>query len=127
MIHVLEITAPLGTRDADTAVATLTAQMAKVTHFFPALLDASVTASEGLLTMRLRVTGRSRWDISYKARRIASSMLHRAGVDPASGTLVLADMAPTASGLTKAQGRNVSGHVPRGHSVTPEESGIAGK
>lgn len=118
MIHVLEITAPLGTVDGDAAVATLTAQIEKVVHFYPALRDASVSASEGVLTMRLRVVGRSRWDISYKARRIASSMLRRVKIDPTSGTLVLVDMAPDATELTKEQGRNVSGHVPRGHSGT---------
>lgn len=118
MIHILEITAPLGTIDGDAAVATLQAQTDKVVAFYPALRDASVSASEGLLTMRLRVAGRSRWDISYKGRRIASSMLRRIGVDPGTGTLLVVEKMPSASELTKAQGRNVSGHVPRGQSVS---------
>lgn len=127
MIHILEITAPLGTVDGSAAVATLEAQMAKVVQFYPALRDASVAASEDVLTMRLRVAGRSRWHISYAARKIGSSMLRRIGVDPAAGTLVLIEKAPTASELTKEQGRNVSGHVPRGHSGVADDPRTAGK
>lgn len=114
MIHILEITAPLAGTDGLAAESTLSTQMAKVIHFYPALLDAQAEAAEGSLTLRLRVKGRSRWDISYKARKIASSMLRRVGIDPATGTLVLVDMAPAATKLTKEEGRNVSGHVPRG-------------
>lgn len=128
MIHVFDITAPLGTVDGDAAVATLTQQMEKVVHFYPALREASVEASEGVLTMHLRVAGRSRWHISYKARQIASSMLRRVGVDPTTGTLLLAQVAPTASELTKEQGRSVSGRVPRGHSVSVDDGlGSAGR
>lgn len=122
MIHILEISAPLGDVDGDAAVAALSDQMNKVMQFYPALREAAVQASEGVLTMRLRVAGRSRWDISYKARRIASSMLRRVKIDPQTGVLVLVETMPTAAELTKEQGRNVSGHVPRNHSATSADS-----
>lgn len=121
VIHVLEVTAPLGAVDASLAVSTLRAQMDKVKAFYPALLDADVQAREGHVRMRLRVKGRSRWDISYKARRIASSMLRRVKIDPETGTLLVVEQATKATELTKEQGRNVSGHVPRGH------CGVTGK
>lgn len=121
MIHILEITAPLAGVDGDAAVTTLQAQMDKVVAFYPALREACVQASESHLTMRLRVAGRSRWDISYKGRRIASSMLRRVRINPETGTLIVVDMLPSAAQLTKEQGRNVSGHVPRG------QRGTAGK
>ena len=118
VIHILEITAPLAGIDGAAAESTLREQMDKVVAFYPSLRDASVSTAEGLLTMRLCVVGRSRWDISYKGRRIASSMLRRVGINPTTGTLIVVEKVPSASELTKAQGRNVSGHVPRGQSVS---------
>lgn len=121
VIHILEVTAPLDGVDGDAAVAKLQAHMDKVVAFYPSLRDASATAAEGHLTIRLRVAGRSRWDISYKARQIASSMLRRVGIAPGSGIMLVVEVLPTSANLTKEQGRNVSGHVPRNHARTAGE------
>lgn len=111
MIQTFTVTAPLGQVDADAAVATLDKSMARVTHLHPALRSASVTASEGVLTMVLRVAGRTRWHSSGDARKVASSMLHRVGIAAADASMVLTDVARTLNSLTKAQGRSVSNGV----------------
>lgn len=92
MIQIHDVTVPLGNLDPDAAISALSAQIAKVQEFYPALRCASLSASEGHLTMRLRVSGRTRWHVSYSTRRIASSMLRRLKLDPSTGTMMLVDV-----------------------------------
>jgi hypothetical protein len=63
-----------------------------VQEFYPALRCASLSASEGHLTMRLRVSGSNRWHVSYSTRKIASSMLRRLKLDPSTGVMILVDV-----------------------------------
>jgi hypothetical protein len=116
MIQTFMVTAPLGQVDGDGATATLTAAMARVRHLHPALRAGSVAACDGELRMQLRVAGRTRWHSSGDARKIASSMLHRAGIDVSMARMELMQTAPSTVHLTKEQGRSVT---PRG----PKETG----
>jgi hypothetical protein len=103
MIQIHDVAVPLAGLDPDATISSLNAQIAKVQEFYPALRSASLSASEGVLTMRLRVSGRSRWHVAYSSRRIASSMLRRIKLDPATGVMTLV-------------------HVPgNGHSVTASD------
>lgn len=118
MIQIHEVNVPLEGADGEAAVATLSAQMDKLKGFYPALRSASVAASGDVLTMQMRVAGRTRWHISYSARRIASSMLRRVKLDPAKATMTLCETAAVASSLTKEQGRNTTGQRARVRSDT---------
>lgn len=111
MIQTYEITAPLAGADGEALCASLTAQMDKLKSFYPALRSASVSSSEGLLRMQLRVSGCSRWHTSYAARRVGSSMLRRVKLPPEAGVMVLMDTAAGATSLTKEQGRNAPNRV----------------
>lgn len=94
MIRIHDITVPLVGLDPDATISTLSAQIAKVQEFYPALRGATLSASEGVLTMRLRTSGRTRWHVSYSARKIASSMLRRVKIDPSTAVMVLVDIPP---------------------------------
>ncbi len=107
MIQVFTVTAPLGGLDADAVSATLQAAMDHLTHLHPSLREASVSGSEGLLTMVLRVSGRDRWATSQRARKIASSMLRRVRIPVESATLDLVRTPPNSHSLTRDQGRSV--------------------
>ena len=92
MIQIHDVTVPLAGLEPDATISTLQAQIAKVQEFYPALRSASLSASEGHLTMRLRVSGRTRWHVSYSTRKIASSMLRRLKLDPSTGVMTLVDI-----------------------------------
>jgi hypothetical protein len=113
MIQTFTITAPLGQVDPDAATATLSASMARVTHLHPALRAATVQAAEGVLTLTLRVAGKTRWHGSGDARKIASSMLYRVGIPAAGAAMQLMEVAPSLNSLTKAQGRSVTPRGPK--------------
>jgi hypothetical protein len=106
MIRIFAITAPLGAVDGDAATATLQAAMDKLIRLHPALREASVAVSEGVLTMTLRVSGRDQWATSLAARKIGSSMLYRVGIDTRSAAIQLVSTPPNRSTLTKEQGRS---------------------
>lgn len=114
MIQTFEVTAPLGQRDAGDSIATLQSAAEKIRTTFPALLEATVTASDSVLTLLLKVSARNRWDVSIKARKIATSVLWRLKIHASEAEMQLVHTAPSAKSLTKEQGRNVSGHVKRG-------------
>lgn len=114
MIQTFTVTAPLGQTDPDAAVATLDAATDKLVRLYPHFRSAAVEASEGVLTVTLRVAARDRWRCSTVARKIGTNMLLRVGIAVESGAIELDRTAPAATTLTKERGRNVSGHVPRG-------------
>jgi len=113
VIQIYIVTAPLGHVDGDAAVATLTTAMDRVTHAHPCLRSAAVAASEGVLTLTLRVAGRTRWHAQGDARKIGTSMLRRVGVDVGSAAMELERTLPSANALTKAQGRSVTPRGPK--------------
>lgn len=109
MIQTFIVSAPLGQVDGDAAVSTLSTAMGRLTHLHPALRGAATQASEGVLTMTLRVAGRTRWHSSGDARKIASSMLHRVGIAASTATMQLQQTAPSLSYVTKEQQRRAAG------------------
>lgn len=113
MMQIYHITAALGSVDGGAAADALTTQMDKLKGFYPALRGATVTADATVLTMTVRVNGRSRWHCSYAARRIASSMLRRVKLDPVEATMTLQESLPPGMALTKEQGRNVNPRKPK--------------
>jgi len=113
MIQIYVVTAPLGQVDGEAAVATLNTAMDRVTHAHPTLRSAAAAAAEGVLTLTLRVAGRTRWHAQGNARKIGSSMLRRIGVDIGSASMELERTLPSASALTKAQGRSVTPRGPK--------------
>ena len=112
MIQIYVVTAQLGQVDGDAATATLNIAMDRVMHA-PNLRSAAAEASEGVLTLTLRVAGRTRWHIQGDARKIGSSMLRRVGVDVADARLELQRTLPSANSLTKEQGRSVTPRGPK--------------
>lgn len=114
MIQIFEVKAPLGKLDGAAAVATLVSAADKVKATFPALLDTTPTVGpQNVLTLRLRVSGRTRWHASAIARKIASSMLWRLKVPTAEAVMNLVLTPPSGNSLTKEQGRSTSNHRPR--------------
>lgn len=111
MIQTFTVTAPVADCDEKALCATVSGAAAKVTAKYPALLEMGVTASEGLLTLTLRVSALNRWATSYAARRIASSLLHRAKVDVDSASMELTSTASAGRSLTKEQGRSIHNAV----------------
>ena len=107
MIRVYEVTAALQDLNADATTATLSDQLQRVADLYPALRSASVAASEGVLTMRLRVSARDQWATSRAARIVASSMLRRVKIDVAAATMQLVEVAPSGRDLRKETGRSV--------------------
>jgi hypothetical protein len=87
--RIYECRALHGNSDPDALIATLQAQMPKVTQLHPALRGASLEASDGFLIMTLRICARDRSRVQQKARLIATRILQRAKIDPASATLTL--------------------------------------
>lgn len=114
MIQTFTVTAPLGQADPDAAVATLEGATEKLVRLYPHFRSAAVEASEGVLTVTLRVAAVDRWRCSAVARKIGTNMLLRAGIDVATGAIELVRTAPAATTLTKERGRNMTGHRPRG-------------
>lgn len=108
MIQIFTVTAPLGAVDPDTTTATLQAATARVAEKYPGLLDASAQASDGVLTLTLKVSAANRWYTSSVARKIATSMLKRVRIRAVDASMVLTRTLPSALSLTKAQGRSVA-------------------
>jgi hypothetical protein len=119
VIQIYIATAPLGQVDGDAAVATLNVAMDRVLHAHPNLRSASAAASEGVLTLTLRVAGRTRWHAQGDARKIATSMLRRVDLDVAGSKMELERTLPSANALTKVQGRSVT---PRGPKVRSKKA-----
>jgi ribose 1,5-bisphosphokinase PhnN len=107
MIRVYEVTAALEGADEDAVTATLSAQLQRVADLYPALRSASVTAAEGVLRMRLRVSGRDQWATSRAARIVATSMLRRVKIDATSAAMQLVEVAASGRNLRKDAGRSV--------------------
>ena len=107
MIRVYQVTAPLADLDAGATTAKLSDQLQKVADLYPALRSASVQASEGVLTMTLRVSARDRWATSHAARVVASSMLRRVKIDIAAAAMELVEVPTTGRDLRKDTGRSV--------------------
>lgn len=101
MMHIWRVEAPLGDVNGDAATATLSASMDRLIHLHPHLRSASVQASEGVLVLELRVTGRDRWAVAAHARKIGSRMLERVRIDVATAKMVFVARLPN--------GRDVSG------------------
>ena len=89
MIRIFECRAPLAGADGEALIATLQAQMPRVTHLHPQLLGVTLEVSEGFLIMTLRVRARDRSNVWQKARLIASRLLNRVKLDAATATLIL--------------------------------------
>lgn len=123
MIQVFTVTAPLGERDPDGATATLQAAADKLTRLYPHLRGAAVQASEGVLTLTIRVAAMDRWRCSSTARKIGTNMLVRVGIPAGAGHLELVQTLPSARMLTKTQGRSGSpGRQPVGSDTqAPQE------
>ena len=103
MIHIWEIRAPLGDVDGEAVTATLGASMDRVTQLYPKLRGATLETSEGVLVMRLRVSGRDHSAITRVARTIGSSMLRRAKLDVSAATMILVEKLPTVRDLRKVE------------------------
>lgn len=107
MIHIFAVTAPLGDLDGGAVCATLQAATDALIHAHPALREASLRSSEGVLTMTLRVSGKDRWMTQRHARKIATSMLRRVRIPAESATLDLVRTPANTRSLTREQGRSV--------------------
>lgn len=113
MIQTFTVTAPLGSIDGPSAVATLDAAADKLTRLYPGFREATAEACDGVLTMVLRVSGRDRWIVSAAARKIASNMLLRVKIPADTAAMQLTRTAPDAKTLTKGQGRSVTARSQR--------------
>lgn len=107
MIQIFTVTAPVD-GDAAAAVSTLAAAADKLTRLYPGLREAAVEASEGVLTLILRVSARDRWATSRAARKIASNMLLRVKIPASAASMELTKTMPSLKALTKEQGRSVT-------------------
>lgn len=114
MIRVFTLTAPLGDKDPDTAVATLNAAADMLRRLYPAFLSAQGVADQNVLTLTLRISARDQFACITAARKIGTNMLLRVRIPADQGTLQLVGSEPSARSLTKERGRNVSGHRKRG-------------
>lgn len=115
MIQTFTVTAPLGDTNPEAAIATLNEATDKLARLYPHFRSAATRASEGVLTLTIRVAAVDRWRCSAAARKIGTNMLIRVGIPVESGTIELVRTAPAATTLTKERGRNMTGHVPRGN------------
>ena len=116
MIQIYTVTAPLGDKNPADVETILEVASHRIMTSFPPLRGADVKAAGGVLTLTLRVIGRNRWDVSNKARKIATSMLGRVHIPVSVATMELTETPPTAHTLTKDTGRNLTNHRPRGAS-----------
>lgn len=105
MIQVFTVTAPLGDINPDAATATLQAAADKLARLYPHLRSSAVAASEGVLTLTIRVSAMDRWRCSAVARKIGTNMLLRAGIPAEHGHIELTQTLPSVRALTKEQGR----------------------
>jgi hypothetical protein len=112
MIHIFQVDAPLGDLDPDATTAKLTTQLARVADLYPALRSAAVAASEGVLTMTLRVSARDRWATSRAARLVASSMLRRAKISVSAASMTIVATPSNGRSLTGATGRSAAPRIP---------------
>jgi len=122
MIQVYVVTAQLGQVDGDRAVRTLRDATIRIARLHPSLRSSAVEAADGVLTMTLRVAGRTRWHVQGDARKIATSMLRRVDLDVAGAKMELERTMPSAKNLTKVQGRGVTvtARVPSGDQQPPQ-------
>ena len=114
MIQIIHIDVPLGDKQAEPLIATLSASLQRMQVLYPALLGCAVDASDRALHISLRVAGSDRWNITRSARTIATSMLRRVKLDVSTATVARTETPPNARSLTLATGRNPN-HTPRGH------------
>lgn len=118
MIRVLTFTAPLSGRGYNDAEKALNAAVERMQALNRCLLGVTVSkASQEVLRLTLRVSGRDRFNVQNSGRRIAAIILRRAGIDYRTAILARTEAEPTGHKLTKEQGRQP--HASRNYSVGP--------
>lgn len=105
MIQIYQVKAPLGGRSFSDVSNIATDVLSEIGRTHPALLGAWMEDDGGMLHVGLRVQASDRWKTGVVARRAATTLMERCGIDVAQASIELSETVPTRRSLTAAQGR----------------------